>query len=1317
MSLRWMRGVRWVRHTLYLLLLVALAAAGFVAFLIQTGAVERWARKSLIHQVELRTGTRVALNGFHLHLRRLRVELDGLTLHGLEPSDVAPLFYAKRVDAEIRVVSFFQKKIALDEFVVDEPEVAVRIDKNGRSNVPQPKVSSGSRPWRETLFDLQIGHLELRNGSAFLNNRSVPLALLGRNFQFQLHFDAADGGAYAGSVSWEQGELSSWHDAPFRFDLVTKFTLHRDAFEIDQLICKLPHSEIDVRAQLTHFAQPDWTFQYRGRLSLDDVRAIARQPEVPSGIADFSGRGEYAAGEWKAAGHYAGRDVQMRDMWYHAAKMESWGDYEIANGLLTVPNLGIRALGGSGEGRLEMKLASLEFHTETRLHGLRLAAALAAVDNIDFPVDTLHWDGLISVNSVNTWTSNFKHFRTRGTSQWEPPETSAPGTLPVSAHVIFDYSMDRRNIEITQSQIATPKSTIDFDGTLGAVDSALELKLQAGNLKEWDDFINDLRGPDSTPDLFGGAVAFRGRIMGPLGGPTFVGHIHAADAHYDQAEWDELDGGLEYSPDLFELSNTLLRRGTTSVTMNLTLQFDGNWGFVPGSRWNIDARAERASTADLQAVLGTKYPVSGLLSGDFKGGGTRASPNLDANFSVDDVSIKGMKFDRLSGDLHAEHDEWKLSQAELLSGSGRVAGEVVYHPQEQTTEFQITGEGISLENIETIQNPNLPVTGRLDFELRGNGPVHAPAAQGDFRVTKIKFGSEMQGNLTGRVVSDGQRARFTLSSEMLHGDLHGDVLVGLAGDEPLSGEIIARQIDMDPFIVSGLHLKQLTGHSSVDGEFHFSGSLLKPETIEVTAEISQISFNYEFVQLQNDGPVKLSYRRNEVRIDQAHLHGPNTDLQLNGSARFDRDRPLHFNMAGNVDLRIAKGLLPDLEAQGRADVNVSVEGTISKPRITGRVSVRDASATYADFPAGLSHVNGDIVFDRSRLLFDHVTAESGGGQLTLDGSISYGEGPLRYEINAVTPQVRIRYPAGMSWLAGGKLQLSGTSSASILSGQVEVKRVLFAEGVDIASLFASASDTVTGPAPSSPFLRNLSFDIAVRTSPGARIEWTRAHVDIDGDLRLRGNWERPILLGHIHLLGGEMAFRGNNYQLTRGDINFASPFRLDPELNIEATTLINQYQVTINFSGHASRLSLNYRSDPPLPDSDIIALLAIGSTGEESALRSSNSSSQNYGATALLSEAISSGLGGRIERLFGITHFRVDPFLSGTATESNAAARITIQQQVTRDLNVTYSSNTSASQYQLIQVEYAVRRDLSIVFLRDINGTYGFDIKFVKHFK
>ena len=122
-----------------------------------------------------------------------------------------------------------------------------------------------------------------------------------------------------------------------------------------------------------------------------------------------------------------------------------------------------------------------------------------------------------------------------------------------------------------------------------------------------------------------------------------------------------------------------------------------------------------------------------------------------------------------------------------------------------------------------------------------------------------------------------------------------------------------------------------------------------------------------------------------------------------------------------MNLRLLKSVLPDLDAQGRADANVSIEGTMDRPRVTGRASVRGASADYADFPVGLSNVNGEFVFDRSRLLFDKVTADSGGGHLTLNGSVTYGEGPMRYEVTAATSTVRIRYPAGMSWLAGGTL--------------------------------------------------------------------------------------------------------------------------------------------------------------------------------------------------------------------------------------------------------------------------------------------------------
>jgi translocation and assembly module TamB len=221
----------------------------------------------------------------------------------------------------------------------------------------------------------------------------------------------------------------------------------------------------------------------------------------------------------------------------------------------------------------------------------------------------------------------------------------------------------------------------------------------------------------------------------------------------------------------------------------------------------------------------------------------------------------------------------------------------------------------------------------------------------------------------------------------------------------------------------------------------------------------------------------------------------------------------------------------------------------------------------------------------------------------------------------------------------------------------------------------------------------------------------------DASLRLRGTWEHPILLGHIHLLSGEMNFRGNQYTIARGDINFANPFRLDPVLNVEATTNIRQYEVTLDFAGPASRLTLAYRSDPPLPSNDIVELLALGQTSQESIQRSATGQTAEAGASTLLSEAISSQLGGRIERLFGISHFRVGPSVAGLSAQQSSIASVTIEQQISRGLVITYITDITTTQYQVIQIEYTINREFSVVALRDENGTFGLDVVRKTRFK
>src|SRR5260370_618934 len=109
-------------------------------------------------------------------------------------------------------------------------------------------------------------------------------------------------------------------------------------------------------------------------------------------------------------------------------------------------------------------------------------------------------------------------------------------------------------------------------------------------------------------------------------------------------------------------------------------------------------------------------------------------------------------------------------------------------------------------------------------------------------------------------------------------------------------------------------------------------------------------------------------------------------------------------------------------------------------------------------------------------------------------------------------------------------------------------------------------------------MRNPQFEVDAVVAPDARMEWPGAQLQADANPRVRGTWEHPILLGHIHILSGDLYFAGNRYRVTRGDLNFSNPFRLDPVLNVEATTTIQQYEITLNFNGPASKLTLPRRA-------------------------------------------------------------------------------------------------------------------------------------------
>jgi len=1329
------RKWRWLRHVAWVLgAKIILIVAGLMIFF-GSGAGNPLLTRLLVSRLERMSGGKVELRSLSIRWFAMRATIKGLVIRGKEPAGTEPLFTAEEVQVGLRIDSFWGRRISLSELVVQKPHAHILVEKNGSTNVPTPqRTATVNKPLRDSLFGLRIRRLVLSDGWVLYKDTKTPIAVHGGDLRFDLDAGGTlDRPLYVGNLDWQTVQFTSKRYAPLPVGLSAKFTVWPDGFTLEQGVLSAGHSHLDAQAEMNNFSNPQWSFRYRGWVELLDFRETLREPTVPTGRVDLRGEGQFADGQYQGSGSYSGQDIALPYDDFHASGLTSTGSYKIDNRGLEVPDFYAGAFGGKVTGRVTMRFDGTQFKAVTHVQDVRLAGVLPSIEHHDFPIDELHWDARVTADTVETWSGPFRHFEISANTVWENPEQSAAHHQPVSGAWKFRYRYDPSILTIESGKFETPSSRGSIDGVLAPHNTMIDMRFDIGSLELYRDFINGLRGAKSgsteAAKEISGSARWDGKIMGPSGSPTFQGHLRGERARYDGYYVDFVEGDVTYSPSELTLERGHARSGNMETDIEGSLSLT-KWSFLPDNGWTAEANIEKVPAESLEQMLVMTLPVNGSLTGQFHGRGTRAQPTVTGLFDLADGKLYGISFNRLRGQLNISPDEVRIADAELRffppgkesgRGAGIITGSFGYRSKDETISANLVGAALPLENFEKLQSARLPVGGQLTFRLNANGALKTPLGEGTFRVVDLRIGQEIVGSFNGNLASDGRTAHLELGSAMATGEISGGYALGLADPYPLSGKVSIKNIDLDPFLLAALHLKEFSGHANADGDISVNGSLNQPQSIVVDANLSRLTMNYANVRLENTGPVHFRSTKDSLEINPVTLRGTDTNLQIAGSVQFAGRRAVALHLNGALDLRLISGYVPNLDARGPAQINASFEGTLDRPRITGRVHIENAFARAADFPTGLSAIQGDVVFDATRLYFENMSAESGGGTLHLTGSVNYAESPLRYDVSVRTDRVRIRYPEGMSWLVGGSLRLTGTPAAGVLSGRVTIDRVTLTQGLEVAGMLVSAKQGISGPTTSSPYLRNLQFDVEALSAPDARMEWPGAQLQADANLRVRGTWEHPILLGHIHILSGDLYFAGNRYRVSRGDLNFSNPFRLDPVLNVEATTTIQQYEITLNFNGPASKLTLAYRSDPPLPANDIVTLLALGQTSSEATTRSGGTSqSGTAGASAILSEAISSQLGGRLERLFGITRFRVDPGLAGvgsTGSQQSAASRITVEQQITRNLTITYVSNVSSTQQQVIQVEYNVDRNVSIVGLRDQNGTFGIDIKIKKRFQ
>ena len=80
-----------------------------------------------------------------------------------------------------------------------------------------------------------------------------------------------------------------------------------------------------------------------------------------------------------------------------------------------------------------------------------------------------------------------------------------------------------------------------------------------------------------------------------------------------------------------------------------------------------------------------------------------------------------------------------------------------------------------------------------------------------------------------------------------------------------------------------------------------------------------------------------------------------------------------------------------------------------------------------------------------------------------------------------------------------------------------------------------------------------------------------------------------------------------------------------------------------------------------------------------------------------------------MSKIAGISQLSINPVLANGTSQGPPGANITIQQRVTGNLFITFSSNVASTQSQVIQGQYQVSPRVAVSATRDPNGGFAMD--------
>jgi translocation and assembly module TamB len=1315
-----------------ILLITALA----VAILLNNQRFHDYLLRTAQTQASDSLGVRVQLQNFAVNFSNLSLDIYGITVDGATPYANPPLLQVDHAQVGVRIVSILHRKWYLDSFRIDRPTVRIFVDAHGNSNIPNIKSSGDSSSSNTSIFDLAIRHAELNRGEVYYNDRQSPLSADLHNVDFQASYHILLQ-QYSGKLAYTDGHLIAGEFRPIPHSLEAEFDATRTAFHLKNARLSSGPSQLLLSAAMQNYANPVVDAQYSMSIDGKQVREILKNASIPTGQVLTSGTAHYQQGANRTLlqsltlnGELHSRQLDVNSASHRTQISNLAAHYSLANGDAFVNDLKLNALGGYVTASAKMNDVGGNSHSTVsgRVQGVSLAAldrmaqssrapqsvALSGAMNANFSaawarsLDTLvaNTDATIH-GSVNRIAGS-----QTGTAPASATAASHSASMPLDGAVHGSYTASNGQIALHDSFLRTPQTSLTMNGVVSNR-SSLAINLNASDLREVESIADLFRlpSPGQTLQPLGieGTASFTGTVQGSTSTPHLSGELKASNLQLRGTAWKVLSAGIDATPSLVSIQHGDLEQASRGhFHFSASAELD-KWSFSTESPIRAELEAAQLNIPDLNKLAGQQLPITGTISADASLHGSVMNPVGSgsvtlANLVAYDQPVSGAKLTfRGTGDeAHAD-----LS---VQTPAGGVQGKFSIRPKLKTFDAQINSGGIDLAKLQVLKARQVDATGELSLNATGQGSFDNPQVSASFQIPRLVVQKQTIADLKLQVNAADHIANATLSTSAVNTNIQAKAKVELTGDYLADAALDTQSIALQPLIAlySPEEAASLSGQTELHATLH--GPLKNPKAMEAHVNIPVLKMGYgTSIQLAAAEPIHVDYKDGIVSLQKTSIRGTDTDLQLQGSVPVEGYAPSNAAMSakllGTVNLQLAQLFDPDIRTSGELKFNINSSGAMDDPNVGGEINIVDAAYSSADLPVGLQHGNGVLRLTRDRLSISSFQGIVGGGTVTAQGGVALRPS-LQFNVGVSAQGIRMLYPQGMRESVNADLKLSGSTDAAVLGGSVQLSEVSFTPAFDISGFVSQLSGGVATP-PTPGFSQNLQLNIALRSNNDMNLVSRALSISGNANLQVRGTAANPVILGRVNLNGGDVILNGDRFILNGGTVAFVNPYETQPVVNLSLKTTIQQYDVYLRFNGPVDQLRTTYNSDPALPSADIINLLAFGQTTEANA--NTPATPANQAAESLVASQVSSQVTSRISKIAGISQLSISPVLASGTSQGPAGAQITIQQRVTGNLFVTFSSNVASTQSQTIQGQYQLSPRVALSATRDPNGGFAVD--------